>query len=860
MREAVVVAREDRNGEKRLVAYVVAESTPDAGKLAGDLRAYLVSRLPEYMVPAAYVRVQEMPLTPNGKVDRKALPAPEGAAYALRRYEPAQGRMEEVLANLWRDLLGVERVGRHDHFFELGGHSLLAVQMVERLRRLNLQIEVRALFATPVLHELAATLSHTREVLVPPVLIKPGSAAITPEMLPLIDLTQEDIDRIVERVPGGIANIQDIYALSPLQEGILFHHLTAGQGDPYILSTQITFPDRVLLDRFVAAAQQAVDRHDILRTCFMWEGLSQRAQVVLRRAQIPVTEIELDAHAGPVGEQLTRHFDPRWHRMDLTQAPLLHFAIAHDVQNDRWVLLKRLHHMIGDHSTLDVLRAEVSDFLGGRGDKLPPPQPFRNLIAQARLGVPQEEHERFFREMLGEITEPTLPFGLVDVNQDGASIVEPHVMLSQELNDRLRTQARRMGVSLASLCHLAWGQVLARSSGNERVVFGTVLFGRMLAGEAGNQAVGMFINTLPLRLDFDDTDTVSAVRQVQIRLGELLMHEQASLALAQRCSGIAAPNPLFSAILNYRYGRMTLRDNSAKKADPLAGIIFVENNERNNYPLTMSVEDFGDALGLTALVVEPLAERICGYMQQALESLADALETDPQMPVRQLEILPPQERQQLLVEWNATSVDFGASACLHELFERQAEQSPNSVALEYGREEMTYGELDRRTNQLGHYLRKLGVGPEARVGLCVERSLEMVVGLMGILKAGGAYVPLDPQYPVERLGYMLGDSGSRVVVTQSSLVEKARLEQSGVRVVCLDQEREEIGAEREDRPGSGVRGENLAYIYYTSGSTGRPKGVAMAHAGIANYILWGVGGYEAAGGRDRRCTLRLQWI
>ena len=244
-----------------------------------------------------------------------------------------RGEMEEVLANLWRELLGVERVGRHDHFFELGGHSLLAVQLVQRLRRLDLQIEVRALFATPLLSELAARLSHYREVSIPPVLIKPDSATITPEMLPLIDLKQEDIDRIVERVPGGIANIQDIYALSPLQEGVLFHHLMAGEGDPYVGSTQIVFSDRMLLDRFLSAAQQVVDRHDILRTCFLWEGLSQPAQVVLRRAQIPVIEIEFDPQAGSVREQLARRFDPLRYRIDLTQAPLLHFAIAHDPED-----------------------------------------------------------------------------------------------------------------------------------------------------------------------------------------------------------------------------------------------------------------------------------------------------------------------------------------------------------------------------------------------------------------------------------------------------------------------------------------------------------------------------------------------
>ena len=314
----------------------------------------------------------------------------------------------------------------------------------------------------------------------------------------------------------------------------------------------------------------------------------------------------------------------------------------------RWILLNQLHHLIRDHSSRDALFAEISDFLAGHGDKLVPPQPFRNLIAQVRRGLSQEEHQRFFHDMLEEITEPTLPFGLEDVNQDGANIVESTVMLSPELNERLRTQARRLGVSLATLCHLAWGQVLARSSGNERVVFGTVLFGRMQGGEAADEAVGMFINTLPIRLDFDDMATEAAVRQVHIRLGELLMHEHASLALAQRCSGIAAPSPLFSSILNYRYGRITSLQNGTEKIDPLAGALLLEDYERNNYPLTMSVEDFGQYLGLTVLTEQPLAERICAYMQQSLDSLVHALESEPHMPVRQLEILPPAERKQLL--------------------------------------------------------------------------------------------------------------------------------------------------------------------------------------------------------------------
>nr|WP_254701233.1 phosphopantetheine-binding protein [Neorhizobium galegae] len=245
--DAVVVARQDRAGDQRLVAYVVCG--PEAGSddedgsgLAGALRAHLGGRLPDYMVPAAFVRLDGLPLTPNGKLDRQALPAPDDDAYARTAYEAPQGEVETALAEIWAELLGVERVGRNDNFFELGGHSLLAVQLMERLRRLSLGVEVRTLFARPVLADLAASLGSHHEVAVPANLITEHSTAITPQMLPLIELAQPEIDRIVATVPGGVGNIQDIYGLSPLQDGILFHHLLASRGDPYLLVSQMALP------------------------------------------------------------------------------------------------------------------------------------------------------------------------------------------------------------------------------------------------------------------------------------------------------------------------------------------------------------------------------------------------------------------------------------------------------------------------------------------------------------------------------------------------------------------------------------------------------------------------------------------
>ncbi|MDX0482596.1 non-ribosomal peptide synthetase, partial [Sinorhizobium medicae] len=556
------------------------------------------------------------------------------------------------------ELLGLERVGRNDNFFELGGHSLLAVQLMERLRRLSLGVEVRTLFARPVLRDLAASLGSHHEAAVPANLIGEKSTAITPQMLPLIELAQQEIDRIVATVPGGVGNIQDIYGLSPLQDGILFHHLLASQGDPYLLISQMAFADRSVLDRYLGAVQKVVDRHDILRTAFVWEGLSSPAQVVWRKAALHVSEVELDEDGGPGHEQLKRRFDPRQYRIDLGRAPLLRIVIAREPGSTRWLLLELQHHLIGDHTTLEVMHVEVRAVLEGRGHELAAPQPFRNLVAQARLGVDTRAHEEFFRMQLGDIDEPTLPFGLSEVYGDGGGVGEAHRMLPQALNDRLRQQARRLGVSLASLCHLAWGQVVALSSGREQVVFGTVLFGRMQAGTGADRTMGLFMNTLPVRLDLNGSGAEASVRATHARLAELLSHEHASLALAQRCSGVAAPAPLFSALLNYRHNTPAAMAGSGTE-DVLSGIEWLGEEERTNYPLTLSVDDSGAALGLTAQVAEPVsADRVCGYMQRALEQLTEALEHAPNRPVCALDILPADERSYLLEELNRTAADY----------------------------------------------------------------------------------------------------------------------------------------------------------------------------------------------------------
>ncbi|PHM77925.1 Amino acid adenylation [Xenorhabdus cabanillasii JM26] len=831
VRESVVLTQGEGQ-DKRLVAYVVTETKAaeaDEG-LANSLRVYLSARLPDYMVPAAFVRLDAFPLTPNGKLDRRALPAPDGDAFARQAYEVPQGATEMTLAAIWGELLGIAQVSRHDSFFALGGHSLLAVRMIERLRQQGLALTAQDLFRSPVLSDLAQTLGRHQALEIPPNMITAETQQLTPAMLPLVDLTQADIDHIVRQVPGGIANIQDIYALSPLQDGILFHHLLAQEGDTYLLSGQTAFADRALLDRYLAAMQRIVDRHDILRTAFIWQGISVPVQVVWRHAPLSVTELTLAPADGPVIDQLSQRFDPRHYRLDLGQAPLLHFVVAQETDG-RWFLLELHHHMIGDHETLEVMHREVRAYLAGKEENLAVPVPFRNLVAQVRLGVSQAAHTRFFTDMLAEVEEPTLPFGLADVHLDGSQEREFYRLLTPELNDRLRQQARQQGVSLAALCHLAWAQVLSRTSGQEKVVFGTVLFGRMTGGEGAEGGMGLFINTLPLRLDIDDTPVQDSLQAAHRRLAGLLTHEHASLALAQQCSGVERGTPLFSALLNYRHNSL-----SESSDEPFEGIEFLDGKERTNYPFGLSVEDFGDALGLTASVVSPFEpERIWGYMQQALESLVEALEHTPAMPVRALDILPEAERTLLLTTWNGTETPYPDVLCIHQWFEQQVAKTPQATALEFQGQILSYAELNARANRLAHQLIESGVEPEQRVAICVARSPAMVVGVLAVLKAGGAYVPLDITYPAERLAYILSDSTPSVILADrvgQSLLDDEML--AGLMV--LDP------TILPDQPDSNPRvstltPQHLAYVIYTSGSTGQPKGVMVEHQAIYQRTL-----------------------
>ena len=850
VKDVVVMAKESNTGDKRLVAYVVTDVVKAADSAENDssfilhqnliqsLRQHLIQSLPDYMMPSAFVLLEQFPLTPNGKVDRKVLPEPD-ISTQQNTYIAPRTEIEKILCEIWQDILGVERVGITDNFFQLGGHSLLIMQVISRLQQRDFSITARQLLTTPTLSDLAKAL-ETRQLkqplfTAPANLIPDNCEHITPEMLSLADLQEEDIAHIVAQVPGGVENIQDIYRLAPLQEGILFLHMMNDKVDPYVMTMLFNMTSAKEVADFIEALQFMINRHDVLRTAIYWRELSAPAQVVCRQAKLPVQWLKLDGQ--DVKAQMLTRCEPGQQWMNLGQAPLVQLQVAIEPDSERHYVLLQLHHIISDHVGLEIIQQEIALYQAGLADTLPATLPYREFVAHAQQQALHHDAENYFKSVLGDLEETTAPFNVIDVNGDGTQVVELRASIPDDLSARIRALSKKLKLSPAILFHTAWAMVIAGCSGRDDVVFGTVLSGRLQGMSGADTMLGIFINTLPIRIKLGNRNVIEVVRQVQDSLLNLLPYEQASLALAQRCSGLDNGSPLFTSMLNYRHSVAQSNVSGSNNS----GFEVIDGHERTNYPFNVSVDDLGDAFLLEVQIDKAVsADRVLEYLQTAIARLVDELQSTPQKIISCISILPQTECQQLLIDWNSTQTNYPKEKCIHELFEIQVENNPTAIAVVYENQQLTYEQLNQKANQLAHYLvNEKNVKPDTLVGICVGRSLEMIVGILAILKAGGAYVPLDPEYPEARLKYMLDDAKLSTVLTQRHLRETTPV--NDAQGVCIDAEnfQQQLTIQPTINPNKndlGLTSHHLAYVIYTSGSTGNPKGVMIQHEGVVNLV------------------------
>ncbi len=641
-------------------------------------------------------------------------------------------------------------------------------------------------------------------------------------------------------------NIEDIYPLSPMQQGLLFHSLYEPKSGVYFNQLSCTLGENLNVSALEQAWQQVVDRHPVLRTAFHWKRREQPFQVVYREVKLPIEH--LDWRGVSLEEQ------PKWldnflcsdreRGFNFSQPPLMRLTLIHLENN--YQLVWSQHHLIIDGWSSGLVLKEVFDIYNvlDRGQDLPMPRsrPYGDYIAW--LGKQDlSRAEAFWRRKLEGFTAPT-PFRVDRVLGNPASEEKSHaqqkIQLSPETTTALKSLAGQHQLTLNTLVQGAFALLLSRYSGEEDVVFGATSSGRPgdLAGV--ESMVGLFINTLPIRVRVTPDELLLPwLKKLQAQQTEARQYEYSPLVEIQAWSDVPRGTPLFESILVFE--NYPVDPSLLEQTDKLE-IREVRSIELTNYPLN-AIASVGLQLSLSFEYDRQRFDattitRMLGHFRTLLEEMV----ANCDRYLKDLQLLTEAERYQLLVEWNDTQTDYPQDRCIHELFEEQVERCKNSIAVILQDQQLTYQELNARANQLAHHLQTLGVEPEVLVGICVERSLEMVIGLLGILKAGGAYVPLDPAYPKERLAFMLSDSQVSVLLTQQKLV--ARLPDIGVRVVCLDTDWDAIARESEENLVNRATAQNLAYAIYTSGSTGKPKGVAIQHQSLVNYTKAAIVQYD----------------
>ncbi|HEX2204796.1 MAG TPA: amino acid adenylation domain-containing protein [Longimicrobium sp.] len=810
---AAVVAREDAPGERRLVAYVVAR--PGAPAPAPPaLRARLAATLPDYMVPAAYVALDALPLTGHGKLDRRALPAPEEVegALAAAPYAAPGTADERALAGAWAEVLGVERVGLDDNFFALGGDSIRSVRVVAAARRRGLALSLPELFRHQTVRALAEAAAPA-----------PEAEPVPAEPFALLDPAARD---------GLPPDVEDAYPAGQVQLALLHHAERDPESLVYLDLNGYRVHTRFDETAMREALRRVAARHPALRTSFDLEASPEPVQRVHRAVDVPLAVRDLRRASaaerdGWVDALKGRGFDP-------ARAPLLRFHV--DVlEDDRFRLVVDLHHAVIDGWSVATLVTELlRTFVALRdGAPLPADPPpaarYRDFVALERAALGSDASRAFWRGGVDGAPLAALP------PREGAAApvdAAPYLWtdLPAEVAAGLRRVAAGAGVPLKTVVLAAHLRVLATLGGETDVVTGYVTSGRPET-EGGERALGLFLNTLPLRVEMARGSWLELVRRAWAAEEALLPHRRFPLAEIVREAG---GRPLFEAAFNFNH--FHVYEGLAAAGVRLEGDGFFGKTE-----IPLMVNPWMDpATGALRLRLEHHPARFGEEQARALGAMyaraLAALAARPEAPWDAEGLLDADEEARLR-RFSAGAEAGPTGGAVHAPIERRARLHPGRVAVVFEGTTLTYGELNARANALARHLRRRGVGPETRVGVCMERSLELVVALLAVLKAGGAYVPLDPGYPAERLAYMLEDAGVSVLLAQARLRGKLPVP-AGVEVVEVDGASPEIESERDDDLGLAVDPSSLAYVIYTSGSTGRPKGAMNAHGAVANRLAW----------------------
>ena len=812
IRESVVVPHEANGGEKRLVAYIVAKN--DAPSIS-ELRDYLSKKVPEYMVPAIFMSLDSLPLTENGKVDRRALPSPEDRARPniKTEYVAPRSATEKKLVEIWSSVLEVQNVGIRDNFFDLGGDSISSIASLSRAHQCGLHFSVKELFDNPTIESLAAVIDSAGK--------KTQQSATAPFSL----ISSEDRAKLPD-------DVEDAYPMIQLQTGMFYYNelnpLSAVYHDVFSFHINSRF-DGEKLER---AVNQLVARHPVLRTSFHIAGYSEPMQLVHRQVKVPFS-VE-DRRGLSSAEQQKRLVDwietEKRNPFDRTTAPLIRFHTQWQSDNS-FQFICSFHHVYLDGWSLAALMTEIfqdyAALMDQTGKTIAAPQiTYRDFVALERQASTSSECRRFWTEKFGDAPVhmlPRLPKSMCEGGHEQRR--GPELMFGPEVLEGLKRLAQTAGVPLKTVLVAAHQRVMSMLYGANDVTSGLVCNGRPEEID-GEKLIGLFLNTLPIRTKLNGGTWIDLVKQTFAEEQQIIPNRRFPLAEIQKLNG---GQPLFEAAFDFVHFHVYKNLQGYKDMGFMEGHYFEANNLTT---LTTFMLDVTSTQLQMHLDYDPnvLPLKQVELISQYYVNTVTAMAANPEARYEQYSPLTSEELKQL-ISWNATDHKY-SQLCVHQLFEAQVLQTPDAVALIFEKQKLTYRELNWQANRIADELLRSGVREEAMVGVFVERSPDMIAALLGVMKTGAAYVPLDPAFPKERLAQMLSDGKLPIIVTQQKL--RGFLPENSAKIIEIDGTISTSAST--ENPRLELSNRNLAYVIYTSGSTGKPKAVQIEHRSVVNLL------------------------